>query len=484
MKFKKITIFLIAAVFMSFLTLSASASDISSEETPISPEYLETETDTAPEPSPDGSSQELTSEMTDESYDEYDSSYYDESDDINANVTEEPTCRAKVIEILSDEVVDGDFAGGSIPIREVHMNVKVLSGPRKGEIRDVCQQISIYSESRSNEMDAAQVGDIISVYFTVNKYGTVQTGTMVNFISDYILLIFGTVLILLLFILGGFKGLKAFAALIITSLSVIFVMIPMIYNGFNPTLAASITCVFVICVTLIIVYSFTKKTLAAALGATGGVIVAGILSYIMIELMHYTGVTDNESMSLIFTDNGTDLNLKGIMFAAVLIGSLGGTIDVGISIASALEELSQKAPRISAGEMMRSGINIGRDILGASLNTLILAYVGGSIQLLMLFAAYDMALIDIINTEYIGTEILRAIVGSFGLSFTVPITSFVCSAMMCSNGFKKSDVYLFLPRFLVKNKLKHCWRIKSGKLKFRDMRKNTVLKPGRFSKYN
>ena len=147
-----------------------------------------------------------------------------------------------------------------------------------------------------------------------------------------------------------------------------------------------------------------------------------------------TGTVDEDSISLLYTDNGLNLDVSSILFAAIVIGSLGGTIDVSVSIASSLEELKKKmGENITGWELAHSGMSIGRSIMGASLNTMILAYVGSSFQLLMLFIAYDMTLTEVINHEMIALELLRSLAGCFGLLMTVPITS-VVSAYLNSKG--------------------------------------------------
>lgn len=376
--------------------------------------------------------------------------YYGESAEA---VVEEPECRAKVIEVFKDELTGTEFADVTLPIREVSVIVKVLEGARKGEELPAVMSIQILSDSRLNEQEPPEPGDIVYVSFTVDKEGIVQNGVITDYVRQTPIIIVGVLLLLLLFAVGGLKSLKSILALLLTCLGVIFGMIPLIYNGVNPVIASIVTCIFVIVVTLLIVYGRTMKTLGAAMGAAGGVIASGILSWVMITFMHITGIGDCDASTLVYTENGGNLNLSGILLGAVIISSLGGTIDVSISIASALSELKEKAKRLSAGEMMASGINIGVDILGASLNTLILAYVGGAVYLLMLYYANSLNVIDIINSEQMASEIIRALAGTFGLLLTVPITSFVCAKMMCKNGFKKDDWRLFIPKiFIFENK--------------------------------
>jgi len=127
------------------------------------------------------------------------------------------------------------------------------------------------------------------------------------------------------------------------------------------------------------------------------------------------------------------LDLTGVLFAAIIISVLGGTIDVSVSIASSLEELKLNAPQMNGSQLMRSGVKIGVDIMGASLNTLILSYLGCAIHIVMIFYTYQSPMLMVFNDEMIVCELLRALAGSSALLFTVPITAFV-SAMMMSKG--------------------------------------------------
>jgi len=277
----------------------------------------------------------------------------------------------------------------------------------------------------------------------------------------------GIIFLVLLTFFGGKRGLRSIIALLFICAGLIFIMIPAMLNGFSPVWAAIFASLFAVTVTLTIVYGFTMKTLAAGIGAIGGIVIGGIIVAIMNVTMNMTGLVDDESMYLAqWARNGT-IDLRGILFAAIMISVLGGTIDVSISIASALDELRQQAREITGAEMMKSGINIGVDIMGASLNTLILSYVGGSIHLLMLFTSYDSPMLMIINDEMIACEIIRALAGSFGLLLTVPITSLVSAILMCNGNFGKLTPDCFASYVAIKKfiqRIKNVFsKVKGGK---------------------
>ncbi len=320
--------------------------------------------------------------------------------------------------------------------REQQLMVELLEGPRKGSPALVVYDLSDTLGGGSGSRPVS-VGDKVIVQVDESADGFLE-GFVTMFVRQNHIIWLGVIFVLLLVFVGGTKGLRSLVALLITCLGLICVMIPMILHGFSPILASILACVFSIAVTLLVVYGFSVKSLAAALGSVGGVLVSGIIVLIMNAVMNMTGVIDDDSMYLAMasTEIGV-IDLRGVLFAAIIVGVLGGAIDVSVSIASALEELKLNAPDITGAQLMKSGINIGVDIMGASLNTLILSYVGGAIHVMLIFYAYQFEAKMVFNDEMIVCELLRALAGSFALLFTVPITSFVSALMMSKGRFGK-----------------------------------------------
>ena len=133
-------------------------------------------------------------------------------------------------------------------------------------------------------------------------------------------------------------------------------------------------------------------------------------------------------------------NFKDLLFAGIIISALGACMDVGMSIASSLDEIKSKNPAITYKELFKSGMNIGRDVIGTMTNTLILAYVGGSITLILLFLACNINFVDIVNKETIAQEIISAIAGSMGVVYTVPITSFAYAILNKDNSLIEENI--------------------------------------------
>jgi uncharacterized membrane protein len=180
--------------------------------------------------------------------------------------------------------------------------------------------------------------------------------------------------------------------------------------------------------TLVLVGGVNKKTLAAMTGCLSGVAMAALLVLIMDGVLHLTGVVNDESVYLTMLDPENPIDLKGIFFGAILIGAMGAIMDVSMSIASALKELAENSRIVTFACLVRSGITIGRDIMGTMANTLVLAYIGSSLSIVLLLVTYFPEPIDLLNQEMVVIEILQALVGSFAILLTLPLTA-VASAL-------------------------------------------------------
>jgi uncharacterized membrane protein len=241
-------------------------------------------------------------------------------------------------------------------------------------------------------------------------------------------------------IIGGKKGAKTILTLIFTVLIISQVLLPMILNGYNPIAVSIIVSSLVIIVTLLVISGVNRKTLSAIIGTTGGVIIAGFLALIVGYMAELSGLGNEESIHLILFTR--DIDFKGLLFAGIIIGSMGAVMDVGMSISSAMQEIAIANPQITTERLIEAGMNIGRDIMGTMANTLILAYVGASLNLMLFLAAYEPSLVQILVKDNITAEIVRSLAGSIGLIFTIPLTAgvtgFLRNRKLClpMNNFK------------------------------------------------
>ena len=369
--------------------------------------------------------------------------------------------RVVVTKLLDITESGGDWGGESIVQRTQTFMVRILTGPYKGVEAEMQLDLTDITGTGHGVITAKE-GDRLLGYFVMNYDTYTLYGTCTGFQRDIPLMWLALGFIVLLILFFGRGGMRSFSALVITCLMLIFVMIPLVYRGMDPVLAVAIFGFATIVVTLLMVHGPSVSSLAAGTGAVGGVLTSALIAYILKKVIWITGTVDEESISLLYTENGKNLDIAAILFAAIVIGSLGGTIDVSVSIASSLEELKGKmGESITGWELVRSGMSIGCDIMGASLNTMILAYVGSSFQLLMLFSAYNITLQDIINNEMIAVELLRALAGCFGLLMSVPITSLTAAAFSCKGNmgeFRLTEIKLIRVLSAGGDKLSEAWK--------------------------
>ena len=240
-----------------------------------------------------------------------------------------------------------------------------------------------------------------------------------------------------LIIIGGVKGVKSIFTLIFTIWIILKVLLPLILNGYNPILVTMALCALIIAVTLGVIGGINRKTLAATIGTFGGVVIAGLSALIIGHMAQLSGLGGEESIHLILYSRHIDF--QGLLLAGIIIGALGAVMDVGISIASAMHEIRIADPGIGEKEWIAAGMTVGRDIMGTMSNTLILAYAGSSLNLLLLFTTYDLPLNEIIGRDTMAAELLRALAGSVGLLFTIPATAIVAGKLAPKNGTPSAE---------------------------------------------
>ncbi|MTI49257.1 MAG: YibE/F family protein [Firmicutes bacterium] len=298
------------------------------------------------------------------------------------------------------------------------VKVKVTTGKYKNEIFLVENNLSgnrafdIVVEKGSNV--------ILSIQETPEGVPNVY---IADFVRDTYLYIILALFAILLIVIGKMKGLKSLITLSVTAFVVLKVMLPLFLKGYNPIWVTVLSAFFITVITFVIIGGLNIKSISAIIGTLGGVLIAGTLAYVIGKTARLTGLSSEEAHMLMFIPQNIDFNFQGLLFAGIIIGALGAVMDVAMSVASSMFEIREINPDISPTELMKSGMNVGKDIMGTMSNTLILAYTGSSIPLILVFMAYEASLVKILNLDLMATEIIRSIVGSIGLIITIPITS-------------------------------------------------------------
>ena len=230
---------------------------------------------------------------------------------------------------------------------------------------------------------------------------------------------------LLILLIAGWRGFRAIIALSITIGLILLVGLPLILQGYPPAWLALGICFMSLLFSFLLIAGFSPKAYIAICGTTVGLLIALFISIITVKTSFVTGLVSSESSRLIYMLPDLKIDFEGLVLAGVLIGALGAVMDVGIEIASSMQEIVQHKPEISFKDLFNSGLNIGRDVLGTMINTLVLAYMGSSLIALVYFKAANIPLLVLLNDEATVVEIIRALSGSIGLMMCIPVTAFV-----------------------------------------------------------
>ena len=342
--------------------------------------------------------------------------------------------KAKVLLILYDRDDIGQLGEAVYYERVITFQAEFLSGPDTGETVIATQTIDNMTTTGTIPVEA---GD--KIFLTQVELDGEQQWVAGDYCrTDGLILLAGGFLLGLL-ILGRMAGVKTILSLVFTCLAVFVVFVPAILAGCNPYFISILTCLYVIAMTLALVGGPSRKSLSAALGCAGGVLVAGLLVLLMEQLLHLSGYLDDETMYVSLLNEASPIDLKAIIFAAIIIGAMGATMDVAMDITSALFEIRRKVPDISFWHLVQSGFTIGRDVMGTMANTLILAYIGGSLTTVLLYASYQASLEQLLNRELIVVELLQALCGSIGILCTIPITALIAAGLACSGSAEPQD---------------------------------------------
>lgn len=320
-----------------------------------------------------------------------------------------------------------DVVTGTVNEKVQEVTVEITEGDYIGEefTTDYVLSYDIEGKILAYELE---IGDKVSVQITEDESG-ITSATVLDVVrANYIIVMF-ILFLLSVVLVGGKKGVKAILGLIYTILLIYFVMIKGIFEGSDAITKSIFTVILIIVGAFIIIGDgINKKILTASIGTLGGVLSAGLMALIFNNLAKMTGAGE-DAIQLSINMSSITFNYRELLFAGIIVSALGACMDVGMSIASSLDEIKMKNPDITWQELLKSGMNIGRDVIGTMTNTLILAYVGGSLTLILLFLACDMNIFEILNKETIAEQIISAIAGSMGVVYTVPITSFVYSIL-------------------------------------------------------
>lgn len=324
----------------------------------------------------------------------------------------------KVLLVKEETLEENPVVEGLYNGRQV-LFVEILTGKYKGQTQEIVNTI----DQSHNVLAYKGQKLILGIRETEEGFNA----WVYSYKRSTILIILGLIFVGLMLYFGKKKGLDALVALAFTTTVLIFIMIPMIFKGFNP-IPVTVFSVFISSlVSFILIGGFQKKTYIAITGTVMGVVAAGIIALAFSKMTHITGLNLDQGSNLSYMALDYNIKIRGLMFASILIASMGAVMDVSMSIASSMSEIVTLQKHITFKSLFQSGMNIGKDIMGTMANTLILAFMGGSLSLMLLLWGYNMSLRQLANMPFLAVEIVQGLAGSIGIVLTVPFTALVAA---------------------------------------------------------
>jgi uncharacterized membrane protein len=327
--------------------------------------------------------------------------------------------KAVVVKVVSDTLMpDPDFPQIRIGTQELEM--EVLSGPDKGK-----RILMNNFVTRTDNKPAREGTKMI-----INSYDGFSTGMISSYSREIPAYILGLIFFVTVALIGRTKGLKALFALAFTLVCVLFLFVPMLLKGKNPIVASVVVVILSTAVTLLALNGLSPKTIIAGVSCILCTAVAGGIAFAFGAYTNFSTYNTPETENLIFVAQNTALSIHDIIFAGIVIATSGAMMDTTMSIASSLHEMKELNPGMSAEQIMKSGMNIGRDIMGTMTNTLILAFTGSGINSLLVIFMYNMPYKRIINMDMLIAEIMKGMSGSTAIALSIPITALLASRML------------------------------------------------------
>ena len=339
--------------------------------------------------------------------------------------------RAKVEKI---ERVEGDLNNPYDILVRIHL--RVLDGVKKGET----PVVEFKGDDNMPRDMFYEEGDTVFVGIAKTEGdGGVEYVLLYDIDNTGGIIVFAVILALAIIVVGRFRSVLSILSLLATVFLLFYILIPMTLKGYSPLPMAVGISLFAIIITIPIILGFQKKTVAAICGASSGVLIAMLLALLAGWIMRLSGIVTNEMMT-VFYASSNDINLRGLVMSSIVISALGAIMDVCISIASATEEIFRVHPGLSFREAFKSILTVSSDMLGATVNTLMFAYVGGALPLvLMISMKYDpsMPVAMIFNNSPVLSDLVSSAVGCIGMFLSMPVTAIICIKLHGMNSENK-----------------------------------------------
>lgn len=324
---------------------------------------------------------------------------------------------AKIISITEKKSQSKNQNGQSEQITNQNIKAIIMNGKHKGETVQL-QNTTSYSEV--NDLNL-KLRDEVFISISENSSGHITSCKINDLKRDKYLVYIITVFSVLILIVGGFKGFRSLSSLIINTL-IFLIIIEMYLNNFNLVSIFIVSILLFVTLSMVIVCGINKKTFSAIIASIVSTFITMLIALIVIKFDNSSGVHFEELEFLTHPP-------EKLFYIELLIGTLGAIMDIAISISSSINEIFNRNPDIEKKLLIKSGIEIGKDIMGTMSNTLLFAYISGSVPIILLLLRNQFPIYNIVG-EYLSLEIIRALVGSIGIVASIPITIFSCIVLL------------------------------------------------------
>ena len=272
------------------------------------------------------------------------------------------------------------------------------------------------------------VGDGVTVGLSTYSDGTVRCYIYEYDRSMGLALVLGAFLLVTVLV-GGKVGLKSLLSLGLTVAALIFILLPLLLRGWPTILTTFLVSVLVTAATFVILGGVDKKTVCACLGTLAGIALATVFGLLAQNLLRIDGYRQEyaEALLQLRQTEESAIGITGLITAGVIVSALGAVMDVAMSISSALQELTRVNPDLTSRDLFKSGMNIGRDMVGTMTNTLILAILGSGLTLVVYIYSLSLQPWQLLSSAYMSLEAISGIASSIGVMLAVPLTAAICA---------------------------------------------------------
>lgn len=324
--------------------------------------------------------------------------------------------RAKVVEVV-DELLD--YPDNSKPVGVQKIKAKILKTGKVVELdNELVNTHSIKVRKGSNviliqNQNSSSTGDY---YYSVYNY-------------DRSIRIFSIIALFVIFlaVIAGIKGLKSAIALFVSIYIILFFDVALLMNGYNNILITIITVILCAVYSLVVLYGYSKMTLVNMISIGTSFLIAAIMVKIIGKVLYVSGHNMENVETLILIGKTWGLRIENLLFSAVSIASLGASMDVSVSISSSLKEIKSLNTDLDSKKLFQSGMNIGKDIIGTMVNTLVFAFIGASLVTIMVLISHGVSFNQLVNSDFFSVEITKGLIGTVVVIIMVPVTSLFSS---------------------------------------------------------